>query len=62
VNVIKILENVYVLSGKFYCIIGWLTSVNFCNIAIQLIAYLRLDGRIATAVLLCKTLDACGLD
>ena len=31
----------------------WITSatVNFCNIPIQLITYLRLDGRIATAIL-----------
>ena len=42
-----------VWSGKFYCVIGRLTSaaVNFCNIAIQLITYLRLDGRIVTAIL-----------
>jgi len=26
-------------------------TVNFCNIAIQLITYLHLDGRIATAIL-----------
>jgi len=33
---------------KIFCIIGRLTSatVNFCNIAIQLITYLRLDGGI----------------
>jgi len=38
---------------KFYCIIWRLTSatVNFCNIAIQLITYWRLDSRIATAIL-----------
>jgi len=37
---------------KGSCVFWRLTSatVNFCNIAIQLITYLRLDGRIATAI------------
>jgi len=50
--VLEIPGKCLVWSGKFYYIIGRLTSatVNFCNIAIQLITYI-LDGQIATAIL-----------
>ena len=50
--VLEIPGKCLVWSGKFYYIIGRLTSatVNFCNIAIQLITYI-LDGQIAIAIL-----------